>query len=197
MSGGCGMQDKLDMRAGRGSCAALRAAQSELVGDPARSCAPTSGAPARLSCRDFCAAAVAALASGTSLALGVEAPRVALADGASASDGQAAPAMASVEASAAQVPSSLPSWVDEHTAQTLLSLAGDPTVDTILLNARALGEFGEQLAAKLLKLAADNQAARDFVARFRQSYPGVKAEGLTSDDLAQGGIPHLMQWDER
>ena len=87
--------------------------------------------------------------------------------------------------------------MDEHTAQTLLSLAGDPTVDAVLSNAQALGEFGGHLAAKLLKLAADNQTARDFVARFRQSCPGVKAESLTSDDLAQGGIPRLMQWDER
>lgn len=186
------MRGKLDMNAARDAGSASRSAAGAAADLSARPCAS-----APLSRRGFCVGATAALAAGVSALLGVEAPRMALAEDAAASDGQAVPATAGTQALAAQVPASLPSWVDERTAQTLLSLAGDPTVDVILSDAQALGELGENLAAKLLKLAADDPAARDFVARFRQSYPGTKAEGLTSEDLEQGGIPRLMQWDER
>ena len=96
------------------------------------------------------------------------------------------------------IPTSLPAWVDEQTAQTLLAQASDPDVASILCDAQALGELDQDLAEKLLELAADDPAARSFVAGFRTSYPGTKAGGLTEDDLpADGSIPHLMQWDKR
>ena len=96
-----------------------------------------------------------------------------------------------------QVPTTLPAWVDDQTAQTLLSLAGDETVDDILIDAEKLAGFGESLAAKLLKLAADNPDARTYVAEFLESYPGEKAGALTKDDLPESSAPRYMQWDQR
>ncbi len=96
-----------------------------------------------------------------------------------------------------QVPTTLPSWVDDQTAQTLLSLTGDELVDDILIDAEQLAGFGESLAAKLLKLAAENPDARSYVAGFCESYPGEKASTLTKDDLVEQGVPRYMQWDER
>ena len=96
-----------------------------------------------------------------------------------------------------QVPTTLPSWVDEQTAQTLLSQTGDDLVDQILIDAEQLGQLGESLAAKLLKLAAENPDAHKYVAEFLESYPGKTAEGLTEADLVDEGVPHFMQWDQR
>lgn len=96
-----------------------------------------------------------------------------------------------------QVPTTLPAWVDDQTAQTLLSLAGDELVDDILIDAEQLAGFGESLAAKLLKLAAENPDARKYVAEFCDSYPGEKAGALTKDDMVEQGVPLYMQWDQR
>ena len=163
--------------------------------------------------RAFIASAAAATIAGLgSLAL-TGRSGVALADGQVASDGstqsaaplegQEAPASGAQGAVAGDmpvfnIPTSLPAWVDVQAAQTLLSQASDPDVASILCDAQALGELDQDLAEKLLELAADDPAARSFVAGFRTSYPGTKAGGLTEDDLpADGSIPHLMQWDKR
>ena len=96
------------------------------------------------------------------------------------------------------VPTAPPSWVDAQVAEALLAQADDPDVASILCDAQALGELDQDLAEKLLELAADDPAARSFVAGFRASYPGTKAGGLTADDLPDdGSIPHLMQWNKR
>lgn len=163
--------------------------------------------------RAFIAGAAAATIAGLGSRMPAGRSGVALADeqavsaggaqGAVALDGQEALTSGAQGAVAGDmpvfnIPTSLPAWVDEQTAQTLLAQASDPDVASILCDAQALGELDQDLAEKLLELAADDPAARSFVAGFRTSYPGTKAGGLTEDDLpADGSIPHLMQWDKR
>lgn len=163
--------------------------------------------------RAFIASTAAATIAGLGSLMPAGRSGIALADDQVASDGSAQGAAAldgqEALASGAQgavagdmpvfnIPTSLPAWVDEQAAQTLLAQASDPDVAHILCDAQALGELDQDLAEKLLELAADDPAARSFVAGFRTSYPGTKAGGLTEDDLpADGSIPHLMQWDKR
>ena len=158
--------------------------------------------------RSFVAWAAGLAAAGAMALRSLALPRLAHAEETGAPAGKAtgqgpqaegspsAPAEAATPAP--QTPTSLPSWVDEQVAQALLSQADDPQVASILADAQALGEMDEHLAAKLLKLAANDPAARPFVAGFRASYPGAKAGGLTESDLAgDGEIPLFMQWDTR
>lgn len=163
--------------------------------------------------RAFIASTAAATIAGLGSLMPTGRAEVALADeqavsaggaqGAAALDGQEALASGAQGAVAGDmpvfnIPMSLPAWVDAQAAETLLSQASDPDVVSILCDAQALGELDRDLAEKLLELAADDPAARSFVAGFRTSYPGMKAGGLTEDDLpADGSIPHLMQWDKR
>ena len=140
-----------------------------------------------ISRREF-VAQVAGLAAAGAMALGnLRSPSCAFANGAISSPNDASP----------QIPASLPRWVDPQAAQALLAQADDPQVASIIADAQALGEADERLANKLLKLAANDPAARPFVADFPSSYPGTTAGNLTKDDLAGDGIPLFMQWDER
>ncbi len=157
--------------------------------------------------RSFVAQAAGLAAVGATALTGLALPRLAHGEETGAPDvgdtGQnpqpaTSPSEATEAAPAPQAPASLPGWVDEQVAQTLLSQADDPQVASILADAQALGEMDEHLASKLLKLAANDPAARAFVAGFRTSYPGTRAGSLTEDDLAGAGeIPLFMQWDTR
>ena len=97
----------------------------------------------------------------------------------------------------ADVRASLPDWVDAQAAQALLAASGDPMVDDILLDAEDLGAIDIDVGNKLLKLAASDPAARPFVSGFLEAFPSDATEPLSRDDLAVGGIPLLMQWDQR
>ena len=147
--------------------------------------------------RAFIASTAAATIAGLGSLMPAGRSGIALADEQAVSAGGAQSAVAD-DMPVFNIPTYLPAWVDEQTAQTLLAQASDPDVASILCDAQALGELDQDLAEKLLELAADDPAARSFVAGFRTSYPGTKAGGLTEDDLpADGSIPHLMQWDKR
>lgn len=147
--------------------------------------------------RAFIAGTAAATIAGLGSLVPAGRMKAALADSQVAS-GSGAQSIAAGDMPVFNIPTSLPAWVDAQAAETLLSQASDPDVASILCDAQALGELDQDLAEKLLELAADDPAARSFVAGFRTSYPGTKAGGLTEDDLpADGSIPHLMQWDKR
>ncbi len=59
-----------------------------------------------------------------------------------------------------------------------------------------VGNGGAQEQEKLLKLAADDPAAIDFVADLPTSYPQAKSEAYASG-VTRGIVPRLYQWDKR
>lgn len=141
--------------------------------------------------RAFIASTAAATIAGLGSLMPAGRSGIALADEQAVSAGGAQSAVAD-DMPVFNIPTSLPAWVDEQTAQTLLAQASDPDVASILCDAQALGELDQDLAEKLLELAADDPAARSFVAGFRTSYPGTKAGGLTEDDLPADGSIDLI-----
>ena len=59
-----------------------------------------------------------------------------------------------------------------------------------------VGNGGAYEQQKLLKLAADDPAAIDFVADLPESYPRARSEEYASG-VTKGVVPRLYQWDKR
>ena len=94
--------------------------------------------------------------------------------------------------------SNLPEGLDADVVSGLTARAdaGDERVAHIVNNAAALAVDGAAEQAKLLKLAAIDPEAIDFVLNYPDRYPQQAGEPL-SGGVEKGTIPLLMQWDMR
>ena len=127
----------------------------------------------------------------------------------SAAASEEASAQASAESSAhlpAPSTKALYALLERETADKLIDLAkDDEDAAWIAAHPDAYEKFGDELQAKLLKLAADDPLAVPFVRNFPKKYPADKpdldASGIDayspSPKVPQTAIPHFYQWDQR
>ena len=92
--------------------------------------------------------------------------------------------------------SNLPASLDAQSIDALRAKSDDSRVVKIVNNAQALGADGETLQLKLLKLAAKDSQALDYVADYIDKYPTASGQPY-KDSVSKGTIPDLKQWDER
>lgn len=85
---------------------------------------------------------------------------------------------------------------EELTAKLLTSASVSEEANWIASHPEAYAGDGERVQFKLLRLAANEPAALEFVRNFPDSYPAQAASGSTADP-APGLVPHLYQWDPR
>lgn len=92
--------------------------------------------------------------------------------------------------------SRLPASLDVSVVQGLVAQADDARVVSIVNNAQLYAASGEAEQAKLLKLAAEEPLALDYLANLPARYPESSAAPY-DDSVTKGEIPRLYQWDER
>lgn len=92
--------------------------------------------------------------------------------------------------------SQMPADLDPAVLASLKAQESDERVKSIVENASALAAEGPELQAKLLKLAAEDPKALDFVAGYAKNYPQESGKPYV-EKLEAGSIPLLMQWDTR
>lgn len=109
-------------------------------------------------------------------------------DGTAASEGQP-----SAQADFSLLPADTPADV----VSALEAKADDQRVVSIVNNAQGYVEsFGAVSAANLIKLAAEDDEALDFVAGVLDNYPAASAASI-DESVKKGVVPMFYQWDTR
>ncbi len=86
--------------------------------------------------------------------------------------------------------------LDAQSVEALRAKSEDSRVVKIVNNAQAFEADGETLQLKLLKLAAKDSQALDYVADYLDKYPATSGQPY-AEAVSKGTIPDLKQWDER
>lgn len=92
--------------------------------------------------------------------------------------------------------SNLPETLDAKVVEALRAQGSDERIVRIVNNASALGMDGVEQEEKLLKLAAEDPEAIQFVLDLPDRYPAEAGEPYEGP-VTKGTIPLLMQWDQR
>ncbi|MDO4442997.1 MAG: C39 family peptidase [Slackia sp.] len=108
-------------------------------------------------------------------------------------DAPAQPEPEPVEADFTQLPASL----GTEYVEALQAKADDARIDDIVNDSSGyIDTFGEEAAVNLLELAAEDDAALDFVAGLLDAYPSSESVSF-EDEVSRGTVPLLYQWDTR
>ena len=92
--------------------------------------------------------------------------------------------------------SKLPKKLDKATVKALKAQKDDGRIALIVNNADAYAMDGAAQQGRLLKLAADDPQAIDYVFNLPSRYPEESGQPYM-EKVAKGTIPLLMQWDQR
>ncbi|MDO5043141.1 MAG: C39 family peptidase [Slackia sp.] len=91
----------------------------------------------------------------------------------------------------------LPASAPADCVESLQAKADDERIVKIVNGAPLLLDaFGEATTVNLLELAAQDDAAIDFVAGLPENYPSASAQPF-GESVEKGTVPLLFQWDER